>query len=158
MKRILTIIGLLFGTLVVLQAQTSIRVDVQNIVAQDEQFNVTFIIEGENRPSNFSWDPGADFQLVWGPQSGSSTSISIVNGKRTRSSQYTYTYILSPKRAGKFTLPTATATVDGKSISSRTATVEVVAGGASSGNRSSGGSSSQGYDGCIFLHERREKE
>ena len=146
MKRILTIIGLLFGMFAALQAQTSIRVDVQNIVAQDEQFNVTFIIEGEDRPSNFSWDPGSDFQLVWGPQSGSSTSVSIVNGKRTRSSQYTYTYILSPKRAGKFTLPTATATVDGKTISSRAASVEVVAGGASSGGRPSGGSSSQGQN------------
>ncbi len=120
-----------------LWAQTSIRVDVQNIVAQDEQFNVTFIIEGESRPSDFTWSPGDDFQLVWGPQSGSSTSISIVNGKRTRSSQYTYTYILAPKAVGKFSLPAATATVGGSVISSRPASVEVVSGGASSSSRGS---------------------
>ena len=120
-----------------LWAQTSIRVDVQNIVAQDEQFNITFIIEGESRPSDFTWSPGDDFQLVWGPQSGSSTSISIVNGKRTRSSQYTYTYILAPKAVGKFSLPAATATVGGSVISSRPASVEVVSGGASSSSRGS---------------------
>ena len=136
MKRFVSIwLGLTAS--VALWAQTSIRVDVQNIVAQDEQFNVTFIIEGESRPSDFTWSPGDDFQLVWGPQSGSSTSISIVNGKRTRSSQYTYTYILSPKAVGKFSLPVATATVGGSVISSRPATVEVVSGGASASSRGS---------------------
>ena len=66
-----------------MNAQNSIRVEVQNIVSTDEQFNVTFIIEGEDRPSSFDWNPGQDFNLVWGPQTGSSTSINIVNGKRT---------------------------------------------------------------------------
>ena len=123
-----------------LWAQTSIRVEVQNIVALDEQFSVAFILEGDSRPSDFTWSPGDDFQLVWGPQTGSSTSISIVNGKRSKSSQFTYTYILSPKSAGKFTLPAATATVGGSTVSSRAVTVEVVAGSggaAGSGSQSS---------------------
>ena len=34
-------------------AQTSIKVDAPNMVGADEQFNVTFIIEGEDRPSSF---------------------------------------------------------------------------------------------------------
>ena len=38
-----------------LLAQTSIRVQAPNVVAADEQFNVTFIIEGENAPSSFEW-------------------------------------------------------------------------------------------------------
>ena len=37
-------------------AQTSIKVEAPNIVGADEQFNVTFIIEGEDRPSEFVWD------------------------------------------------------------------------------------------------------
>ena len=125
-------------------AQASIRVDVQNIVGADEQFNVTFIIEGDNRPSSFSWDPGEDFQLVWGPQSGSSTSISIVNGKRTKTSQFTYTYVLLPRRAGRFSLPVATASAGGTTVSSKPVTVEVVAGGSSSASGSSSGSAPGG--------------
>ena len=74
-----------------LSAQNAIRVDAPNLVSSDEQFNVTFIIEGENAPSSFEWKQCPDFQLVWGPQKGSSTSISIINGKRTKSSQTTYT-------------------------------------------------------------------
>ena len=70
-------------------AQSSIKVEAPNIVGADEQFNVTFIIEGEDRPSEFIWDKGEDFDLVWGPQQGSSTSVSFVNGKRTKSSQFT---------------------------------------------------------------------
>ena len=99
-------------------AQTEIKVDAPNIVESDEQFNVTFIIEGSSRPGNFSWSPGDDFTLVWGPQSGSSSSVSIINGKRTSSSQFTYTYIIAPKKTGKFTLPQATAKVKGEMISS----------------------------------------
>ena len=150
MKRLPLTIALLAVASAV-SAQTSIKVQVPNVVAVDEQFNISFIVEGENAPSDFSWSQGDDFQLVWGPQKGTSTSITIVNGKRTRSSQHTYTYILIPRKAGTFTIPTATATVKGEQIQSARTTVEVVSGGASSGNASSGsqssGSSGQGGGG-----------
>lgn len=123
-------------------AQTKIAVEAPNIVGSDEQFNVTFIIEGEDRPSNFNWNPGDDFTLVWGPQRGESTSIRVINGKRSKSSQFTYTYILAPKKTGKFELPSATAKMNGETITSVQAAVEVLASdssasaqsGASSGN------------------------
>ena len=67
-------------------AQSSIRVEVHNIVELSERFNVVFIVEGEHAPSDFQWNVGDDFTLVWGPQKGTSTSVSIVNGKTTRSS------------------------------------------------------------------------
>ncbi len=117
-------------------AQNSLRVEAPAVVGLDEQFNVTFIIEGEDRPSSFDWSPGNDFKLVWGPQKGSSTSLQIINGKRTKSSQFTYTYILSPLKAGKFELPKAVASVGGKSFTSTAATVEVVSNGASSPSQS----------------------
>lgn len=133
---------------IVAAAQTKINVDAPNMVAVDEQFNVTFIIEGTDRPASFSWAPGDDFTLVWGPQKGESTSVSIVNGKRSKSSQYTYTYtytyIIAPKKTGKFELAAATARIKGETISSGTVSVEVLSGGSSSsgssGNSSSGSS------------------
>ena len=117
-------------------AQTSIKVQVPSVVASDEQFNVSFIIEGEDSPSSFTWSEGDDFQLVWGPQKGSSTSISIINGKRTKSVQHTYTYILLPKRTGTFTLPQASAVVGGETITSQRASIEVLSAGASSSSSS----------------------
>ena len=35
-------------------AQNSIKVEAPNVVGANEQFNVTFIIEGEKSPSDFS--------------------------------------------------------------------------------------------------------
>ena len=113
-------------------AQDVIRVEAPNVVAADEQFNVTFIIEGENSPSGFTWDSGSDFQVLWGPQSGRSVSTQIINGKRTTSSQTTYTYVLRPTGTGKFNIPTATAKVKGKEIRSESKTIEVAAAGAAS--------------------------
>ena len=131
MKRILLAALALLAAAVV-NAQTSIKVEAPNVVAADEQFNVTFIIEGENSPTDFSWTSNDDFQIQWGPQQGKSTSLQIINGQRTKSVQSTYTYVLRPVKAGRFTLPTATAKVKGKTISSESATIEVVAAGAAS--------------------------
>lgn len=136
MRRLLAFIVVFLAALAVLSAQNTLRVEAPNVVAADEQFTVTFILEGENSPSEFNWDQGNDFQLVWGPQTGRSTSVQIMNGKRTKSSQFTYTYILMPKQAGKFTLASAHAKVKGEELSSSEVTVEVVA------DASSGGSSS----------------
>ena len=46
MKRLLLLISIAVQS-VVLSAQTTMRVDVPNVVAADEKFNVTFIIEGD---------------------------------------------------------------------------------------------------------------
>ena len=143
MKKLSTILALSF-VCTALCAQNSIKVQAPNVVALDEQFNISFVIEGEDSPSSFNWSEGGDFQLVWGPQKGSSTSITIVNGKRTRSVQYTYTYVLLPKKAGTFTFPEAEAMVNGERITSKRTSIEVVSGGSSSsGSQSPAGSSSQ---------------
>ena len=125
-------------------AQSTIRVEVHNIVELSERFNVVFIVEGENAPSEFSWSPGEDFNLVWGPQKGTSTSVSIVNGKTTRSSQTSYTYILQAKKTGTFTFAPATATVKGDQIHSKSVQVTVVEGNEGGAAQAQGGSSSQG--------------
>ena len=127
--------------------QTEIKVEAPNVVAADEQFNVTFIIEGEENPSDFQWASGNDFQILWGPQSGRSTSLQIINGKRSKSVQTTYTYVLRPTGAGKFNLPTATAKVNGKEIRSEATSIQVAAAGAATSKsrpqQSSGQSSAQ---------------
>lgn len=135
MKKIfLTVLSVL--TAFVAFAQSSINVEAPNVVATDEQFNVTFIIEGENSPTDFAWASNDDFQIQWGPQQGKSTSIQIVNGQRSKSVQSTYTYVLRPNKAGRFTLPVATAKVKGKTISSEPVSIEVVAAGSSSNSQS----------------------
>lgn len=105
-------------------AQT-IKVQAPNLVKADEQFNVAFIFEDSN-PKDFVWDCGDDFQVVWGPQRGSSSSTSIVNGKVSKSSRITYTYVLMPVKEGVFNLPAAQATIKGSKITSNPVRIEVV--------------------------------
>lgn len=123
-------------------AQTDIKVEVHRVVSVGEQFNLTFIVEGENAPSDFTWTPTDDFQVLWGPQSGRSTSISIVNGKRTKSVQSTYTYVLRAPASGTFTIPVATAQVGNSAISSSPVKIEVVTESSSSNSSSASSSSS----------------
>ena len=125
-------------------AQSTIRVEVHNIVEVGERFNVVFIVDGEHAPSEFSWAPSDDFTLVWGPQKGTSTSMSMVNGKTTRSSQTSYTYILQAKKTGTYTLAPAKATVKGDQISSKAVQINVVEGGSGNQSQSQQGGSSQG--------------
>ena len=124
-------------------AQTEIKVQTHNVVASDEKFNVTFVIEGENNPSDFTWSPGEDFSLLWGPQQGRSTSVQIINGKSTKSSQTTYTYVLKPVKTGTFSIARAVAKVKGKEIYSDPVTIEVVDAGSGSAQQSASSSQSQ---------------
>lgn len=146
MKKLFCIVAFLLTAIFQMSAQNVIRVEAPDVVAVNEQFNVTFIIEGEKSPSDFQWSSGDDFQLVWGPQKGSSSSIQIINGKRSSSHQTIFTYILIPKATGTFQLPAATALLSGDRISSTQASIQVVSDGASSSQSSgkNGGKSSGG--------------
>ncbi|MCR5841520.1 MAG: BatD family protein [Bacteroidales bacterium] len=149
MKRFLAFFAAVLCALPAL-AQATIKVQAPNLVGLNEQFNLTFIISGDKAPSEFNWEPGNDFQLVWGPQRGTSSSVSIINGKTTRSSQTTYTYVLLPKNTGRFQLNAAEATVDKERLTSSRPTIEVVSDGAaaaSQGSQGSQGQSSQGQGG-----------
>ena len=125
----------------VMTAQTSIQVQTHNVVAEDERFNVTFVIDGNVKVSEFSWEPGSDFQLLWGPQRGHSSSIQIINGKTTKSVQTTFSYVLRPLKAGRFSLPSARANVDGKELVSGSESIEVVSQQAQSRQQSPSSSS-----------------
>lgn len=141
MKRLFATIGLLFLGVVV-YAQSSIIIKAPNIVGLDEQFNLSFIISGD-APSEFSWEPGSDFDVLWGPQKGTSSSTTRINGQTTKSHQTTYTYVLMPKKKGSFQINVATATVKGKKITSPQTQIEVVADDSKKAQSSDAGSSAR---------------
>lgn len=153
MKRLIYIVAFLLMAVFTASAQNTIKVKAPDVVAVNEQFNVTFIIDGEKSPSNFQWSQGDDFQLVWGPQKGSSSSVQIINGKRSSSHQTTFTYILIPTATGTFQLPVATATLAGDKITSSPVSIQVVNDGGSSQSsgqgKSSGGQTSSKSNGEV---------
>ena len=123
MKRIYTAILLLLCAASLISAQ-SLTVDAQRVVSVGETFKVVFTANGSLE--DFEWPESEHFTKLWGPQTGSMSSVSIVNGRRTSSHQETMTYILQANAPGKFTLPAATGTVEGKKCSSGSFSIEVV--------------------------------
>lgn len=140
MKKICSVVLASFFTLVAF-AQTRIDVQVHKVVEEGEQFNVTFVINGDKKVSEFSLDSSDDFQLLYGPQKGTSSSISIINGKTTKNVQSHYTYIFRAEKAGNYSLPVATAKVGDEELKSSPVVIEVVSSGGTSSSQQSSGAS-----------------
>lgn len=93
-----------------------------NRVAQDEPFQIQFMLE--NAPNVSSFQPPAmnDFEVMQGPSQVQGQSI--FNGKR--SEYIALIYVIQPKRVGSFTIPGATARVNGNIVRSNPVTIEVI--------------------------------
>lgn len=84
------------------------------------------------------------FKVAYGPSTSRSSNFSMINGKTTQSSTLTFTYVLVATQEGTHKLPEATITVDGKSIKSNSASIEVLpASNSGNGNNHNGGQGGQ---------------
>jgi hypothetical protein len=103
-RKILLIILLLIG-LNSMADDVKFTMSAPDIVSVGEQFSLTLSLNasGEDlRMPNIS-----NFDILMGPSVSSSTSMSIMNGKMTQSSEYSYTYVLRAQSEGTFTIPSA---------------------------------------------------
>ena len=139
-KRLFTLLLLLSS---LTGAAQTLKLEGPRVVSADETFRIVFTADA--RMSDFDWPGTDDFDVVWGPQRGSMSNTTFVNGKRTSTRQETVTYLLQPRRTGTFTIAAATAKVDKQETASGTLQIEVVASqqqaqpsGSGSGNASQG--------------------
>lgn len=107
-----------------LRGQYVFGVDAPAVVSLDEAFRLTFTATG--KVDKFNEPQITGFDVLAGPSASTSSSTSIINGKRTHSYEMSYTYILQPKAEGKFSIPSASVIIDGKEYSSKSVTIEVV--------------------------------
>lgn len=91
-------------------------------VAQDEPFQIQFMLENAPNVSSFQPPSFNDFEVMQGPSQVQGESI--FNGKR--SSYIALIYVIQPKRVGNFTIPGATARVNGNNVRSNPVTIEVI--------------------------------
>ena len=117
-----------------------VKASAPRTVSEGQQFRLTY--SSTERLDNISLPDLKDFTLLGGPSSSSSTSMQIVNGQMSTSSNYSYTYILRADKKGEFTIPSATVTVKGEKSKTGTVTIQVTA-GAQGGASSSGGSANR---------------
>ncbi|MBR4918655.1 MAG: protein BatD [Bacteroidales bacterium] len=114
---------ILFCSVALAQSEKSCKATAPAEVAVDQQFKYT--VTTEKKGDVISSDFGK-FEMVSGPSVGSSTSISMANGKVDQKTTYTYTYYLIGHKEGEFTIPGITISIDGRVVKSNYVVVKVV--------------------------------
>lgn len=97
-----------------------------SVVSTGSQFRVTYTINA--KPSKFKAPDFSDFEVLMGPSTSSSSSISIINGQISQEVSYSYTYILIANKEGKYTIPPAEVIVNGDTYKSNSLKIEVIKG------------------------------
>lgn len=113
--RLLLILGFL-APLVLWAQDATLKVSSKSQVVVGEKFQVVFELNAKG--SQFNGPSFEGFTVVGGPFTSSSSSMQIVNGSMSHSVKSTYTYALQAYQEGTFHVGAASATVDGKKVSS----------------------------------------
>ena len=98
----------------------------KNVVRIGERFNLVYSLNAEG--NSFRGPEFEKFQVLTGPHTSQSSSVQIINGKVSRSVDYTYTYVLSAREEGIFEVPEAQVNVDGEIFTSNKVKIQVVKG------------------------------
>ncbi len=123
-KQLVTYFFILFAIVSVKAEQTRFVMSAPNAVEVGKQFRLSFTIN--ERGTNLKLPDLSNFDVLMGPSTGQSTSISTINGKTTQETTFSYTYILRAKQEGKFEIRPASIEVNGKIFESNSLTVQVV--------------------------------
>src|SRR5690554_5158568 len=142
------LIGLHSVSMFVAEAQIDFKASAPATVVEGEQFRLSYMLNEDGR--DLRLPDITDFDILFGPSTSTSFSQRTINGKTTSERSVTYTYILVPKKTGKFTIEPASINVKGSNYKSNSVNIEVLPpdkdsdqGGASgSANRGSASSAS----------------
>ncbi|MFK7899721.1 MAG: BatD family protein [Cyclobacteriaceae bacterium] len=126
--------------------QVSVTGSAPKFVKNGQRFQLTYHVKNGN-PEQLAPPEFTDFAFLGGPSQGSSSQMTVVNGKMTQSVNYSFTYVLQAKNEGKFTIEPAVFVVDGKEYKTNAVTVEVVKANQQSSSTSSGKTGSEGIGG-----------
>ncbi|HKI87997.1 MAG TPA: BatD family protein, partial [Draconibacterium sp.] len=136
----------LFIVVIAAQAeQTRFVMSAPNAVETGKQFRLSFTLN--ERGSNLKLPPdlSSNFDILMGPSTGESTSISTINGRTTTEVTFSYTYILRAKKEGTYEIRPASIEVEGKVFESNSIKIQVVKGQPQpSSSSSQGGNREQG--------------
>lgn len=156
MKKILSILVFIGIALSVFADEVVFKANAPSQVIAGRPFQLTYTVNQRCRDLNAP--EFTDFDVLAGPYSSTSSSISFVNGRRTSSYEQTYTYTLMAQRTGTFTIGPASIKVDGSNYQSNGVRIQVLPEDqqpqqTSSQGRGQGQQSSQGSQGSQVSSE-----
>jgi len=155
-KFILTILSLSFLiTTTVIGQNVQFTGSAKNVVRTGERFNLIYKLNAEG--SNFRGPDVKNFNVLTGPHTSQSSSVQIINGKVSRSVEYTFSYVLSAGVEGIFELQPAQVNVDGTIYKSNPVKIQVVKSAnqqgqqRSQGNQQGGTTSTTDFKDDVFI-------
>ena len=125
-QRLIIFLAIIFTVFTSTAEQTRFTMAAPNAVEIGKQFRLTFTLN--NQGSNLKLPPGIEnnFDILMGPSTGQSVSITTINGQTTQEITFSYTYILRAKQEGTFELRPASIEVGGKVFESNSMKIQVV--------------------------------
>jgi len=118
------ITGILMQGRTVYGQEVQFQASAPAVVRVGEQFRLDYTMNGA--PSSFQGPKLDDFYLLSGPNKSSSTSIQIINGRRSQNITITYSYYLQATREGKYIIEPASCVIDKNQYNSNPVQVEVI--------------------------------
>ena len=98
------------------------------IVTAGEMFRVEFILQnGQIEDNSFKAPDFAGLDVLAGPTVSTSSSVQWINGKTSRTSTYTITYVVVSQQEGNLNIGSASVVVNGKTYHTKATPIEVVA-------------------------------
>ena len=135
----------------------TVSIEAPGVVTLGENFE--FIVVINTKPSEFT--PPAltpAFRILRGPNSSSSFSMNMINGKVTQSEKISYSYILQASTVGKHVIQPVKMVVGGKTYSSAPKTIEVLNPSQSGSDQAAAQGTSSASDGStLYLRAIPEK-
>ena len=123
MLTLLTVFG---ATVASADEKVSFEVKAPMVVAKGEAVRVEFSLNASPDEGSFTAPSFEGFDVIAGPAFSQGSSIQIVNGQMTRSSNYTITYVLLPQQEGNFTIGAASVRVGKSQYKTKALPIEVV--------------------------------
>ena len=124
MKKFLNIVLLVGIALGAYADEVVFKASAPSQVIVGKPFQLTYTVN--QRSKDLRAPEFTDFDVLAGPYTSTSSSVSFVNGRRTSSYEQTYTYTMMAQRAGTFTIGPATVKVDGNQVQSNGVRIQVL--------------------------------
>ena len=105
----------------------SFTVDAPTLTALGQPFRVAFTVDDQPEEGSFKAPSFEDFDVLAGPSVSTGHSVQFINGKKSSSYNCTYTYVLMPKERGTYVIGAASIRVEGKSYTTKSLPIEVIA-------------------------------
>jgi hypothetical protein len=125
MKRLYTILTLLFLALSPVFSQVTLKVQAPSQAEVGQRIRISYVANTQDI-EDFQVGSFEGFNVLYGPSTSRSSSFSMTNGRTTQSSSVTFTYTVVPIKEGTLQVPAATIMVEGKAVKSDAPSMEVL--------------------------------